>query len=435
MMIEILKSIILDFQEQENDTGVPRRLHVHPVPNKATICIGARRSGKSTYLYQLIQKLLGSDVSRKNILYINFFDDRLHALHADNLGMILEAYFSLYPEKKNTEKIYLFFDEIQVIPGWESFTDRVLRTENCQVYITGSSAHMLSREIATQMRGRALSWEVFPFSFAEFLDHQQIEQGPDLSTKHRLLIQKAFETYWKTGGFPEVLDLDPPLRIKIHQEYFNTMLFRDIIERYDISHPKAVKDLALKLMDSTGSMYTINKLTRYLKSLGHNVPKTSVSDYLNWFEDAYILFTVRMFDASVVRANVNPKKIYCIDHAMVSSLSPGILINSGHLLENLVFTTLRRSSSNVFYYRTKGGREVDFLVLSQNRTKSLFQVSESLIDPHTKKREVTALTEAMIELGLPEGTIVTRNEDDVLAVGPGNIHVVPIWRFLLNQDG
>ena len=432
-MLEILKEIILDFQELENDTGIPRRLKITPVPNKATICIGARRSGKSTYLFQLIQKLLDSGVSQKNILYINFFDDRLHALQANNLGVILEAYFTLFPEKKNTEKIYLFFDEIQVIPGWESFTDRVMRTENCQVYITGSSAQMLSREIATQMRGRALSWEVFPFSFREFLDYQEIGHGSNLSTKQRLLIQKAYEKYDETGGFPEVLGLDSTLRIKIHQEYFNTMLFRDIIERYDISHPKAVKDLALKLIDNTGSMYTINKLTQYLKSLGYNVPKSSVSDYLNWFEDAYIFFTVRMFDASIARANVNPKKIYCIDHAMVSSLSSGILLNSGHLLENLVFTTLRRSSSKLFYYRTRGGREVDFLLLSPKRTKTLFQVSGSLVNPKTKTREVTALTEAMTELGLPEGTIVTRNEEDSFAVEAGKINVVPAWRFILNE--
>lgn len=432
-MLEILKGIILDFQEQENDTGVARRLDVTPVPNKATICIGARRSGKSTYLFQLIQKLLDSGVPQENILYINFFDDRLHALDADNLGMVLEAYFSLFPEKKNTEKIYLFFDEIQVIPGWESFTDRVMRTENCQVYITGSSAQMLSREIATQMRGRALSWEVFPFSFAEFMDYKSIRHESNLSTKQKLLIQKAYGMYWETGGFPEVLGMPSTLRIKIHQEYFNTMLFRDIIERHDISHPKAMKDLALKLIDNTASLYSINKLTQYLKSLGYNVPKASVSDYLSWFEDAYMLFTVRMFDASIARSNVNPKKVYCIDHSMVSSLSSGILVNSGHLLENLVFTTLRRFSSKVFYYRTKGGREVDFLLLSQSREKTLFQVSESLMDPTTKTREVAALEEAMSELGLTEGTIVTQNEEDSFTVKTGKINVVPTWRFLLNR--
>ena len=144
------------------------------VPGKATVCIGVRRSGKSTFLFQVIQRLLDSGVPRENLLYLNFFDDRLHALRQDRLGLITEAYYSIYPEKKNTETVYCFFDEIQAVPGWEPFIDRLMRTEKCEVYLTGSSARMLSREIATQMRGRALSWELFPFSFQEFLDYKGI---------------------------------------------------------------------------------------------------------------------------------------------------------------------------------------------------------------------------------------------------------------------
>ncbi|WP_202945910.1 AAA family ATPase [Acidithiobacillus thiooxidans] len=138
-----------------------------------------------------LKKLQDTGVDRQNILYLNFFDDRLHNLQHDKLAVILEAYFSLYPEKKNAEKVYCFFDEIQVIPGWEPFVDRLMRTENCEVYITGSSAQMLSREIATQMRGRAISWEMFPFSFLEFLDYKGIDSAGPLSTKKRLTIQKA----------------------------------------------------------------------------------------------------------------------------------------------------------------------------------------------------------------------------------------------------
>ncbi|MCD6499991.1 MAG: AAA family ATPase, partial [Deltaproteobacteria bacterium] len=161
-MIETLKSIILDFQEVELDTGVPRRLKIRTVPHKATVCIGVRRSGKSTYLFQVIKRLLDDGLSRENILYLNFFDDRLHNLRQVGLGVITDAYYSLYPEKKNTETVYCFFEEIQAVPGWEPFVDRLMRTEKCEVYITGSSARMLSKEIATQMRGRALSWELFP---------------------------------------------------------------------------------------------------------------------------------------------------------------------------------------------------------------------------------------------------------------------------------
>jgi len=433
-MIDILKEIILDLQEVEFKTGTPRRVTITPVPGKATVCIGVRRCGKSTYMFQHMRKLLDSGVPRQNILYLNFFDDRLRALRHDNLGVILEAYFSLYPEKKNTEKIYCFFDEIQDVPGWESFVDRVMRTENCEVYITGSSARMLSREIASQMRGRALSWEMFPFSFREFLDSRKIDCAGPLSSKQRLTIQKAFEGYWQSGGFPEVTELDRMLRIRIHQEYWGAMLFRDLIERHGISHPKAVTDLAHWLVDNTASLYSVNSLTGYLKSLGHKAPKPAVSDYLDWFEDAYILFTVRIFDASLKRANVNPKKIYCVDHGLVTSVSSGILINSGHLLENLVFTALRRTTPDIFYYRTKSGQEVDFVCRRRDDSRMLVQVCESMVDPQTKKREVSALTDAMSELGLRHGTIVTRGETDRISVDAGTIDVTPAWRFLLDLD-
>jgi hypothetical protein len=281
------------------------------------------------------------------------------------------------------------------------------------------------------MRGRSLSWEMFPFSFREFLDYKGIVNDAPLSTKKRLTIQKAFEEYWHTGGFPEVAGLDRMLRIKTHQEYFNAMLFRDLVERHDISHPKAVTDLAHRLVDNTGSLYSVNNLTGYLKSLGHKAPKSAVSDYLEWFEDAYVLFTVRIFDASLARANTNPKKIYCIDHAMVTSVSSGILVNSGHLLENLVFTALRRATPDIFYFKSRTGREVDFLAHRQDRSRMLVQVCESMADPQTRKREITALAEAMAELKLPEGTIVTRGEEEQIQVESGKIDVVPAWRFLL----
>ena len=149
-MSDSLKEIILDYQEMEPATGVPRRLEVTALPGKATVCIGPRRSGKSTFMFQRIGKLLASGVPRENVLYLNFFDDRLHHLARDGLAAVPEAYFSLYPGKKNAQKVYCFFDEIQVVPGWESFVERIMRTEDCEVCITGSSAGMLSREIATQ---------------------------------------------------------------------------------------------------------------------------------------------------------------------------------------------------------------------------------------------------------------------------------------------
>ncbi len=430
-MLETIRSIILDSQEARPDTGVPRRLRIETVPGKATVCVGVRRSGKSTYMHQVAQRLVDSGISRQNILHVNLFDDRLHSLRQDNLGLISEAYYSLFPEKKNTETVHCFFDEIQAVPGWEPFVDRLMRTEKCEVYLTGSSAHMLSKEIATQMRGRALSWELFPFSFREFLDARGDGNTGPLSTRRRLLVQKSFDEYWETGGFPEVTHLGRALRIKTHQEYLQAILFRDLVERHDIAHPNAVSDLAHWLVDNTASHYSLNSLTNYLKSLGHKLTKSAVSDYLEWFEDAYFLFTVRTYDASLARSNVNPKKVYCIDHALVMSTSSGVLVNSGHLLENLVFIALRRLYPNIYYYRTRGNREVDFVIAARGSARMLIQVCESLANPQTRKREVTALREAMTELALTAATIVTKNEEEQISVDGKTIDVVPAWRYLL----
>lgn len=432
-VLDTLRELILDFQESVLDTGVTRRLDITIVEGKVTVCIGVRRCGKSTFLHQQIQRLRDAGVPRQNICFLNFFDDRLHDLKYDRLGVVLEAYYSLYPEKKGAERVYWFFDEIQAVPNWEPFVDRLMRTENAEVYITGSSARMLSREIATQMRGRALSWELFPFSFREYLDYRGIAGEAPRSTKKRLLIQNAFEAYWEAGGFPEVAGVERNLRIKIHQEYFQAILFRDLVERHDVSHPRAVADLAHRLIDNTASLYTLNKLFGYLKSLGHKLPKAAVSDYLEWFEDAYFLFTVRVFDASLSRANANPKKIYCIDHSLVNSVGSGILVNAGHLLENLVFVALRRATSEIAYYKTRSGREVDFIAQYSDRSRKLIQVCESVADPHTRKRELSALAEAMRELGQTHGVVVTRGETEHLEVDGGTVSVVPAWRFLLDM--
>jgi predicted AAA+ superfamily ATPase len=284
------------------------------------------------------------------------------------------------------------------------------------------------------MRGRALSWEIFPFSFREHLDFKGIDGAGPFSTKQRLLVQKAFDGFWETGGFPEVAGLEPHLRVRIHQEYLRAILFRDMVERHGVSHPRAVTDLTHRLIDNIASLHSVNRLTGYLKSLGHKAPKTAVSDYLEWFEDAFFLFNVGIFDASITRRKANPRKVYCVDHALVTSVASGILINAGHLLENLVFTALRRVTPDVCYYRNQGGSEVDFIAQLPDRRRLLVQACETMADPATRKREVSALAEAMREQRLDTGTIVTRRDEDRVEVEGGTIEVLPAWRFLLEID-
>jgi len=433
-MLNLLKEIILDNQNNQLFTGTHRHLKVTPVNKKATIIIGVRRCGKSTWLNQAIEGLISKGVSKENILYINFFDDRLTNLKQGGLDTVLEAYFTIYPEKKTLETVYCFFDEIQVIQGWEAFVDRMLRTENCEIYITGSSAKMLSKEIASQMRGRALSWELFPFSFSEYLWHCKIGNHLPASSQQRHRVENAFGNFYEQGGFPEVVGVDRHLRIKIHQEYVNSILFRDLIERYDISHPRAVVDLARRLMENISSLYTLNGLSNYLKSIGHKAPKNAVADYLTWFEDAYFLFTVRLFSASYGKSNANPKKIYSIDHALIRSVTSGILVKSGHLLENIVYIALRRKNNDIYYYKTATNQEIDFLVQDQQQKIKLIQVCETLANPRTRQRETHSLENAMNELGLSDALIITREESEQLTVKNGKITVIPVWKFLLETS-
>jgi predicted AAA+ superfamily ATPase len=372
-------------------------------------------------------------VSPENILALSFFDDRLDLLRETGLGVVIEAYFLLYPMKKNVEKIYCFFDEIQVFTGWEKFVERLMRTEICEIYITGSSAKMLSTDIATEMRGRSLAWEMFPFSFSEYLDYKNIALEKNLTNKARLLIENAFDEYWQCGGFPETMGIEKTLRIKVHQEYLNTLIFKDIVQRYDVHHPKAVIDLAHQLLENIANMHSINSLAGYLKSLGHKLSKTLVSEYVKWFEDAYFIFGIGIFNASIAENKRNPQKYYCIDFALVSSTTSGILTNSGHLLENLVFITLRRLHQKIYYYRTKSGKEVDFIVQHQDKSKTLIQVSETLRNSSTRKRELIALQEAMLEQNVQYGLIVTLREEESVKNVIGEIQVVPLWRFLLDK--
>ncbi len=432
-MLETLKEIILDFQEEKLNTGIKRHLEYEYIEGKAFVCVGVRRCGKSTLLYQIIVALKSKGIRCENILYLNLFDDRLNEIRHGNLSLAFEAYYSLYPEKKGTEKLFCFFDEIQESENWEPFVGRILRTENCCVFLSGSSSKMLSKEIVTQMRGRSLTWELFPFSFKEFLDFRKIDYKL-LTSKNRLLIKKIFDDYFMKGGFPEVRNVNDKIRVMILQEYYKTILHRDIINRFDAIHPQAVIQAGYRLIGSISSLYSINRITEYLKSLGYKVSKNFVSSCINWFEDAYFLFSVPIFSPSVSKQNANPKKIYCIDHSMAASVAPKIMADNGHKLENMIFLHLRRHSDEIYYYRTAGRHEVDFVWIDNKYNKNLVQVSLSMEDPKTRSREITSLFCAMKELGLGSGKIITLDEEKILKEGDKTVEIIPAWKYLLRSE-
>lgn len=438
-MIECLKRIIIEYQNLAPPVGLlPRRAAIGSLPGKVSVVTGVRGSGKTTLLRQRIRQLIESGVPSENILHLDLADDRLYWLRHENPDLILEDWFELHPQKRGNETIHCFFDEVQALPHWPLFIDRLMRTEKCEATVAGSLLPSPEEETASPLSGRIVSWEILPLSFREFLHGKGIVSDGPLSTKQRLTIQKAFEDYWQVGGFPIVNRLDLWQRIMAHQANWNTIL-ASIIEHHNISHPREVIDLAHWLVDNTGSFYAVSHLTDYLKSLGHRVRKSSVVDWLVALEDAGLLFSVNIFSSSPTRISVNPRKAYCIDHALVASVSSGILTNRDSLLENLVFTALRRVTPEIFYHKTKTGREVDLVALlplvpGQERAVMLVQVCASMADPRVRQSEVRSLSEAMVELAVAEGTIVTWRTDETIPVGFGTIQAVPVWRFLLEME-
>lgn len=426
---ETIKDVILSYYEMVWPKFQERALEISPLHGKATVLMGVRRSGKSTYFLQLAEKIINSGVERQNILMINFVDERLHFLNKENLGLVLEVYYGIFPEKLK-EKVYFFFNEIQEIPGWEYFIERTLRSENVEIYITGSSAKLLSKEIGTQMRGRSLSWEMFPLSFQEYLGFKDIERNKILSYDHKLVVRKAFLGYWESGGFPEVINLSEEMRVRVLQDYYHSILYRDIIERYNLGNPKGIMDVAHYLLSNVGSLYSVNKLTNHMKNRGHKTSRESIANYLDWFEDTYFLFSVSIYDVSVNRRAINPKKVYCVDHALVTAVTSKISANAGHLLENLMFVTLRRLGNSIYYYKTAGGLEVDFLLINKHNQIQLIQVCESLFNEDTRNREVKALHIAMQELNINNALIITRDEYDEIHFENYLVSVIPIWQYL-----
>lgn len=428
----IIAEQIIDNQQTEFAVGSPRTLEVQAIDGVISIVMGVRRCGKSTLMESIMARLVTKGVPRENIVWLNFSDDRFLPLRLGDWDTIHSVYFSIYPEKRRKEKVYFFFDEIQLYPNWELFVERLRREENCEIYITGSSARMLSKEIGTALRGRSLSWELFPFSFSEYLTRCNPPRNKK-SSNYRLFMQNAWERYKEEGGFPAVFGIDASLRRQLHREYFNALLLRDIIERYNVRYPQVLRHLANRVINGIGTLFSVRKVHDELKSLGYSLGRDTITQFLQWMEDAYFIFAVPAFSASVARQAREFRKLYCVDHAMAASLSTRILKNRGQMLENMVFCALRQKTTDVYYYRTKEGYEVDFIAILRNGDKVLVQVCDDMSAPETRSREIRALTSAMAETKLTVGYIVTESLNETIETPGGSIRCVPAPEFFTSD--
>jgi len=436
--MEPIEQLIADFQERPLPVASPRLMSFPDVGNMARVVIGMRRSGKTYLLYQEMQRLLDAGVAREQILYINFEDDRLLPLGEGVLAETLETFYRLNPSAR-TSGAHLFFDEIQVVDGWSRFARRVLDTENAHLYISGSSAKMLSTEVATEFRGRGFAVELLPFSYAETL----LADGLELPTatpgsRTRSQLEATFDLYLRVGGFPDVRSLEERERIQILQDYVQLVLLRDIIERHEISNVYAARTFALALLQSAGSKTSVNKIARDLKSRGVAVGKDTLHALLDYFSDAFLLFTIPVFSRSLRVREANPKKVYAIDPGLVFAIAPAGTENLGARLENAVYLELRRRvrgtrEGSISYYSTAGGREVDFVVgdAETGHASELIQACVDMANEVTRERELRALQEAMAELGLQHAVIVSLHDAERVTVDAGTIDIVPAWAWML----
>ncbi|MCD4766416.1 MAG: ATP-binding protein [Methanosarcinales archaeon] len=420
---EMFKYIIKEFHEARLPELYERKLTI-PETQKVISLIGLRRAGKTFYFYQLINNLIEGSINPSQILYINFEDDRILPLNVKELNTILEAYYELYPENID-ETLYLFFDEIQNIDNWELFIRRVHDRKNARIFITGSSSKLLSKEIATSLRGRTLSYYLFPLSFEEFLRFRQVTLNKDFEyTDARFRVKKLFSEYLYGGGFPEVVLEAEELRQDILRNYFEMFIYRDLVERFSIRNTSLLKSLVKFLITNIGTTFSVNSFYRTIRK-DMPVGKDTLMEYLSYLEDINLVYLVPIFSYSLKKQQVNPRKVYCIDNGLRNAVSFMFSKDEGRLAENLVFLELKRRNKEPYYWKNKG--EVDFVI--KDRDSSLTAINVSYTD-EIDERETKALLEFADEFSSKVKELILLTKD--LEKTEGRIKIIPLWKWLIH---
>jgi uncharacterized protein len=394
---EILRQKIADGLAFPVPEMTRRDVRLPRVPGKALAVVGIRRGGKTFFLWQCLAARLAEKIPREALLAFNFEDERIVGLAAADLSFLVEEYFRLQPQWRDQRRVTFILDEIQVVPGWETFVRRLLDTEKIDLLLSGSSARLLSREVATSMRGRAMEVLVHPFSFREALRHQDAEPTKPwraLPKASRSDLDKRLRDYLVVGGFPEAQGIDPIDRVNLLRGYVDVAILRDVIERHAVSNPVALRWMQRHLLGNPAGSFSVQKFVEALKSQGIPVAKDTAHAYLGHMEDAFLIRTVGLHTGSKRRRMVNPRKAYPIDPGLIPLYERLGRANLGHALETAVLIELERRGSTADYLRTTGGHEVDFIARAPSGRELLVQVSVDVSDPSVFEREVRALAEA-----------------------------------------
>ncbi|MCD6369875.1 MAG: ATP-binding protein [Thermoplasmata archaeon] len=417
-----IEELLVEFQRY----GIPevrRRELVLPLDVRAAITVtGLRRVGKTYLLYQTM-KYIKEDIG--NIFYINFEDERLEDIKSEDLSKIVELYRKYNPDAK---RMYLFLDEIQNVPGWEKFVRRILERRDARIFLTGSSSKLLSREIATSLRGRSISFTLLPLSFREFLRFKGFELKTPYIEDERGLIMRYLDEYVKFGGFPEIVECEEFVKLRRLQEYLQMIIYRDLIERYGIDKVGMMKALIRVLVKNFALRTSVKKLHNMILSSGGKLSKNKVYEYFSYLEDIGFVIPVRRFSFSEVESARSKAKNYLADVAFPTLYG---MEHTGRRMENIVALELLRRKYygdprlEIGYYYA-GDKEVDFVVSRGFKVEELIQVSYDVEDPETGKRELRALDKAGEELRCKNKTVITWDYEE-----EGEVRFIPLWKWLL----
>lgn len=416
-MKELLKSVLFDQQKLVwNNRSVKRDFPTAYLSNKEIVVItGIRRCGKSTLLQQI-----RAEQSEKDY-FINFDDERLIQFHVEDFQILYETFIELFGVQKT-----FYFDEIQNIPGWERFVRR-LHDYGIKVFITGSNANMLSRELGTHLTGRYVSHDLYPFSFREYLEYKgkALSPGDLYSTEGKSELKALFSQFFSLGGFPVFLENQNDNYMK---SLYENILYRDVMVRNNLTNEKELLELVYFLASNVSRLSSFNSLA---KTIGVKNAST-ISNYLHFIKNTYLIFQVNKFDFSLKKQIQNSKKTYFIDQALVTRLGFLFSEEKGRLLENVVFIELKRRGHEVYYF--SGKNECDFLIRQGTQITNAIQVCYSFDTPETKTRELNGILEAMKTYSINEGLILTNDTEEAITTAGLTIRIVPVWKWALQGN-
>jgi hypothetical protein len=385
---------------------------------KVFVIYGVRRSGKTYILYDLYKKCAD------RALYIDFEDERLENFEAADFEKLKNVFFELKPGCLNKKPVF-FLDEVQNIKGWEKFCRRAVERDNISVYVSGSSSKMMPFEIATELRGRAWSVEVLPYSFKEYLLAKRVAFAGFMHGSHKSVLKKHFRDYLRWGGFPEIAQLNSDAqKSKLVTEYMSAMYFRDLVEKYGVSNIHLFEALSDRLFSSFALKYS---LTSFQKQYRDKFPfsKDLLFRYYKYFIRSMLVLEVKKFSESTYKRMRNPSKIYLVDNALSRRVTSA---DEGRLLENAVFLELKRTGHELFYFDE--GIECDFIAKNQGGDLTAFQVCLELT-PQNQPRELAGLVAACKWLSRKEALLITSDEEREITADGVKINILPAWKFLL----